>query len=305
MQIPTIQTNNANSTHNSLFNLTQLSPIERLHNPTPDEIMGKVIIPNRAAILTGLIDSWPCTQKWDMEYIRQRVGKVKVQKPKESGVYHFLSFDSVPIDVFVESLNTTKDLYLSADPIMGEKGSIKEECQLKALAEDIPLPDFIPKNDIYSCNLWIGPGGNRSLLHYDAWHSFLAVFSGEKRFCVYHPSQTPYLHQYSLFDLKSLKEGKTMDSKLNPADIQEKYNIDVREAVGFEGTLHEGEALFIPAGTWHYVESHGLNIALNYFYQAKQGALWNESPLKEYNIKANYLTPMIDIARKIKKAIKA
>ena len=235
-----------------------------------------------------------------MEYIAERVGKVKVQVPKEFGVYHFLNFKSIPVAEFVESLSTTKDLYLSADPIMGEGGTIREECELKALADDIPIPEFIPREDIRNCNLWIGPGGNRSLLHYDAWHSFLAVFSGEKRFTVYHPAQTRYLHQFGLLDIKALREGRTMDSRIDPVHVQKKYLRSVNQATGNEGIIRPGEALFIPAGTWHYVESYGLNIALNFFFHAREGGLWDESPLKEYRIKTEVMYPFMNKLSKIK-----
>ena len=287
----------------SLFAVTNLFPIERLHNPSATEVMEKLILPNRAAILTGVVDSWPCHRKWTMEYIAERVGNVKVQVPKEFGVYHFLKFKSIPVAEFVESLNTTKDLYLSADPIMGEGGGVREECELKALAGDIPIPDFIPKDDIRNCNLWIGPGGNRSLLHYDAWHSFLAVFSGQKRFTVYHPAETRYLHQFGVFDIKALREGRTMDSRVDPVHVQKKYLHSVGQVTGFEGVIKPGEALFIPAGTWHYVESHGLNIALNFFFHARIGGLWNESPLKEYVFKTEVMYPFLNKLSKIKGAV--
>lgn len=253
--------------------------------------------------MTGVVDRWPCHQKWNIDYIAQRIGKVKVQVPKEFGVYHFLSFRYIPVAEFVESLTTTKDLYLSADPIMGEGGSVREECELKALAGDIPIPDFLPQKDIVNCNLWIGPGGNRTLLHYDAWHSFLAVFCGEKRFAVYHPSQTRYLHQFGSFDIKGLREGRTMDSRVNPVHVQEKYRRSVSQATGYEGVLKAGEALFIPAGSWHYVESHGLNIALNYFHYARVGGLWNQSPLKDYAFKNEVMYPLLDKLSKVKHTV--
>ena len=94
-----------------------------------------------------------------------------------------------------------------------------------------------------------------------------------------------------------------MDSKLDPINVQDQYRNSVQKAVGYEGVLREGEALFIPAGTWHYIESYGLNIALNYFFHAREGALWNQSPLKEYKIKVDYLYPMLKKASKIKHAL--
>ncbi len=54
---------------------------------------------------------------------------------------------------------------------------------------------WIRRKRIYSSNLWIGAGNNRTLLHYDAWDGFLFLAQGTKEFFMFPRSQTEKMFQ--------------------------------------------------------------------------------------------------------------
>lgn len=287
-----------------LFSATTLHTIDNIERPTKQDLWDKYISRNRPVIIKGVANQWPCFQKWTLDYIESKVERVKIQKPSEDGLYHFLNFNWMSFTDFRKTLTTSMDVYLSANRLMGDRGGIPEDDHLQALIEDLPPLRYFEPEEMGNANLWIGPGGNKTLLHYDPWHSFLMLIEGKKRFSVYHPSQTPYLSPYTLFDFNAVREGRIMDSRLNPDDIQDEFLERTRNAEGYYGELEPGQMLYIPAGAWHYVESQGMNIAVNYFYHTRDEGLWSYSPLRDHRIKTKYYVPTLDLARKLKAGIR-
>jgi hypothetical protein len=104
-------------------------------------------------------------------------------------------------------------------------------------------------NEITSINLWVSLGGTRSNLHYDEQHNWLCVITGHKRVTLYSPADTPYLYAPSL---------SSMAAHHSPVDISDpqldKYPLFTR-ATPYVIELHRGDALFIPEGWWHQVDS--------------------------------------------------
>jgi hypothetical protein len=66
--------------------------------------------------------------------------------------------------------------------------------------------------------------------------------------------------------------------------------------------MEAGQALLIPAGTWHYIEAEGLNVSVNYFWFQNRLRDWLSRPLLDFWIKRRILDG-IDFARKMKSAL--
>jgi len=290
----------------NLLESSSLMKIERADNISALEFRQKYLLENKPVILTNAGEDWSCMNKWTLEYFTNTLKKARVQKPDNDQLFHFHQFEKVPFSEFRESLTTSKNMYLSATPILGEKGIVDMSSDLDPIAKDVPVPVFFNKNEIVAANLWVGPGGNKTVLHYDAWHSLLCVIEGSKQFAVYPQHETPKMYPYHALDIKSTLQGRTMDSPVNPFDVQTDKYPKAIEAVGWKGELSPTEMLFIPAGSWHFVESSGLNIAINYFWDANWRCFLHR-PLSDWVVKRVLMTPkrLFNRARRFRKRVTA
>ena len=282
-----------------LFSISKLDDVERIHAPTPQQFNDAFVAPRRPCVLTGVGESWGCVQNWTLDSLSERLSTIKVQQPEADGIYHHLRFDRVPFQDFASEIRAWSQadpgrrLYATADPILGAAGVPVSDSDLGGLAPDTPVPPLVPTSDLDSVNLWIGPGGNRSLLHYDPYHSLMLMVSGRKRFAIFPPDQTRNLYPYGFLDARALAEGRLLDSRIQPAEIDPRFE-RVENARGFRGEVSRGEMLFIPAGCWHYVESHGLNIGVNYWWNpASPRDFWTR-PLRDFVLKRWLLLPWIE-----------
>src|SRR5690606_34934793 len=65
-----------------------------------------------------------------------------------------------------------------------------------SLRPDVLVPEHIPENMLEAVNLWIGPGGNTSPLHFDDRHNLFAQIHGHKRFALFAPADYAWLYPY-------------------------------------------------------------------------------------------------------------
>jgi hypothetical protein len=288
-----------------LFEISKLKKIDEKRGLSVDEFRAEYFEKNKPVVITGVADKWDFLKSWTLENLGEKIRKVKIQRPSEYGVYHFMKFDEIGYGEFLKKIKNKEDVYLSANQILGEGGVAVNEDSFGRLTDDLTYLEYIRREEIFSANLWIGPGGNKTLLHFDPWHSFIVVVKGKKRVAVYHPSQTPYLNPFKMSELKSMYEGRMMDSKINPEAVQEEYIKDARNAEGAWAEVKKGQILYIPAGAWHYVKSYNVNISINYFYNAREEGLLDKPPLKDYYLKKKYIVPVMEKIRQTKGALAA
>lgn len=122
-----------------------------------------------------------------------------------------------------------------------------------------PLPQSPCLPDIVTdVNLWMNLDKPVvSSLHYDGNHNLLLVYSGMKRVTLLPPSLTSQLRPYpAYFDSPN-------HSYLNAssAQLQSCQQGQVIE-------LQAGDALFIPEGWWHLVESKEATLAINWWFKS-------------------------------------
>jgi hypothetical protein len=259
--------------------------IQSIPTPSNEVMLKECITTDTPVLLDRFVDTWPCGRRWTFDYIGSRVKTVKISRPSGDGIYRYHEFDRIPFADFAETLTTSRDVYMGLDPIYRSNKEPHTPEDLKALADEMDVPGFIPQKDLRFANLWIGPGGNKTLLHYDPWHGLLIVLKGRKRFALFDSRQTSRMYGYSVFDLKSVFEHKVLDSRINPANIDLRAYPSLAEAEGIQGFIEEGQALFIPGGFWHYIESEDLNVAVNFFWHKKNLAAHLRRPLIEYRAK--------------------
>ena len=217
-----------------------------------------------------------------------------------AGVFHFLKYDRVPYGELMKNLVAEKDMY-SLEPLLGKEAPQGDRAHRAEDFDENDIPDFIPRKELRSSNLYIGPGGNKTLLHYDEVHSFLIMVEGSKRCAVFRPDQTRYLYPYHAFDIRSILESRVLDSKINPLEIDLDRFPKIPMASCQVGMLHPGQALFLPAGFWHYIDSSEPNISVNYFWRNTNSRNWLERPLLDFWFKQRQID-LLESLRAVKYA---
>jgi hypothetical protein len=261
--------------------------IRRIRSPGPEEL-GELFLKSREPIIVeGLEPDYEFIQSWSLDRLGRLDSMVPAQVPEKDGVNYFFKYFQLPMSEFVEQIHNGKDLYIGAREIMGEGGVRSDKDGLGELATEVRLPPWFEANRLRSANLWVGAGLNRTLLHYDPWTSIQILREGEKDFYIYDAKHSQAMYQFSAFNFKALYQGKVLHSKIRPLDVKKRYRKKFSQVEGWKGTLKANEAIFIPAGFWHYVESRGQNIGINFFVHNDDKEIHKQEPLRTYWIKDN------------------
>ncbi|KAL7112987.1 hypothetical protein ACP275_04G035400 [Erythranthe tilingii] len=155
-----------------------------------------------------------------------------------------------------------KQIYLAQVPIVNAEND--EMAQLECLREDIETPGFLEGKVLASINLWMNSSRTRSSTHYDPHHNLLCIISGHKQVVLWPPSACSFLYPLPLYGEASNHSAIPLDNinfSLYPrAKSMDEYSQKV--------TLHAGDALFIPEGWFHQVDSGDITIAVNFWWQS-------------------------------------
>jgi cupin-like protein len=144
--------------------------------------------------------------------------------------------------------------------------------------ESTPTPEYLPSfaeanaNPLLSASvtprIWVG---NRLIAqtHFDLSNNIACVVGGRRRFTLFPPEQLPNLYVGPLeFNISG--PPISMVSLRNP-DLARFPRFAAALAASQSAELGPGDALFIPFGWWHHVESlTPFNVLVNYW--------WNDAP---------------------------
>ena len=280
----------------TLFDLATSNMRESAPWPSGSDALLPWLKTRKPVLFEGVYERFPDMRDWHYEWLRKRMTSIRIQRPREDGIYHYLGFERILIQEFDRILETGNNAY-ALEPLKGEGVSQTFPRDFR-----VELPEFIPESAFRTSNLYVGHGGNKSLLHYDETHSLLMVLEGRKRFMLFPSSETGHLYPYSIFNLCALLQGRVIDSRIDCSAVDYERYPTLRQARGIAGTLEAGQALLIPAGTWHYIEADGLNVSVNYFWFQNRLRDWLSRPLLDFWFKRRILDG-IDLARKVKSAL--
>lgn len=156
---------------------------------------------------------------------------------------------------YVENSNrqSSERLYLSQFPV---------DTTPAILGSDVATPSYIPDGSSpVSKNLWFGPAGTISPLHFDRSHNLLHQHWGRKHVVMVDPSHSHQLKP------GSKNSGSPHVSSLDL--VTSGFNIDLSrlDAPCLETILEPGDVLFLPAFWWHNVISIDVAISINYWWR--------------------------------------
>jgi hypothetical protein len=208
---------------------------------------------NTPVVLRGLINRWPATHKWCPEYFRNfgdrmvevmtgRTGDPRFEVNRDEHKATMLMGEYLDL---ISSSGRTNDIYMVA-----HNYALRET--FKDLCEDmLPIPGILRPPEAGWMNLWFGPEGTMTPLHHDSTNILLTQVYGSKRVTL-----IPSLEIYLLYN------NISSYSEVNPADIQPEYPQATKATISVV-ELNQGDALFLPVGWWHTVESLSVSISVS------------------------------------------
>ncbi|XP_062085320.1 lysine-specific demethylase JMJ31 isoform X2 [Humulus lupulus] len=271
--------------------------------PLPIEFESLIESSNAPAVFKGCVNDWKAFSKWKpsnggLDYLLERVGScvVEAMLSKSAPVFYgdlrshervhlpfsnFIGFckkrlqnaedgasgnfeveshgiaESESVDGCLTYDGVAQQIYLAQVPIMHVDN--EDKVQLETLREDIHTEKVLA-----SVNLWMNSAQARSSTHYDPHHNLLCLVSGCKRVLLWPPSASPMLYPMPIYgeaSNHSLLAVENPDLLVYP---RAKCLMENSQKI----ILHAGDALFIPEGWFHQVDSDDLTIAVNFWWRS-------------------------------------
>jgi hypothetical protein len=263
--------------------------IERRRSvPSPEEFRATYVHGSRPVVIEGGISAWPAMGAWTPESLAAKVGAREIMvQSSPTGIF---GLDPVRGGPRYAEVDTTLGDYV--ERLMEAEGDTRYYVQrinipekLPELMEDIALPDYVDAGLVYLINLWLGPAGNVTTLHYDTPNNFLAQISGRKRLKMFAPSDTP-----RLYPCRS-KAYNMSQVNLEAPDLGRFPRFAGTRP--YETEIGPGDLLFIPTFWWHQVYSLTAGISVNIWWLP----LWRQLLRSRRQVLDN----VPDIARELRK----
>jgi len=237
----------------------------------------KHLVSGHPVVFPNFSKDWPAVdtnsdRKWTLSRLRQLVGHRTV--PVELGSKYtdpdwtqtMMTLGNF-IDEFIHKTN--KKAYVAQVNLFD---------QMPILRKDFSIPDLTALSaqdldDDVSCdiNAWFGPEVTVSPLHFDDKDNIFIQVMGVKYVRLYSrdiPSELIYpktdnlLKNTSEIDIDLLDEKQiSLSSTKFPKFFTSDTNLFMSETV-----LTEGDALFIPKGTWHFVKSLSTSFSISFWW---------------------------------------
>lgn len=252
--------------------------VRRLNVPQNEQELLDLVASGRPAVLAGAFDHWPITRERSdglgrLDYLAERMGDALVAyaciPERDEGLLFYEHEGSQKPNYsevrcrfreFAESL-------CSAIAVGSSKVSYLQSLSLvdaaPKLAAEMALP-FLPAALNPNARLWVGRGGNRTPMHYDAYHNMACLLAGKKRFVVVPPEHLRDLYIGSLSKTPGGSPVSMVNFRSPDHDRFPRYAKAMESAEVID--LDAGETLFLPAFWFHYVESSDLNVLVNFWW---------------------------------------
>ncbi|MBW4652947.1 MAG: cupin-like domain-containing protein [Kaiparowitsia implicata GSE-PSE-MK54-09C] len=238
----------------------------------PDTFIQNYLKPGVPVVITGLLGQ---DAAWTVDFLRQHLGdrtfpvrhygRDRYQQDKRT-------WDTVGSGVNVRTLTFNdyaallengeahdQDLYLARSAL-----THTPLAQAPALVQAEQRLGFT--SPVTALNLWVGPSGHISCLHYDPMDGTLMQLQGSKHIILFPPDQLYNLYPFAVMNhLWYGLRRRAVYSQVYPDrpdfDSFPRFQEALRHRQ--DVTLKPGEILFIPSGWWHEVSSVGAGAVLS------------------------------------------
>lgn len=252
-----------------------IQPIERVAQPSADELRRNFLTPRQPVIIKGVADEWVGLDWCSPENLKATFGDLVVSV-RGSDDEHEVFFGDVQSRTM--RLGDYIDLICSEQtdgerrPYFGNVSLTRTPVlKLKeTFGTHFVLPQYFENQTGEEMRIWFGAAGQKSLIHNDNYHNLNVQAFGRKAFLLFAPDQYPFL--YTQCHSKSC-----WISPVNPQEPDfERFPL-LRDAQGYECVLEKGEVLFIPKFWWHQATAKTTCINVNSWIYTDVIEYWQQS----------------------------
>jgi hypothetical protein len=231
--------------------------VPRCHRLSHEEFFQEYYSRGRPVIITGMIEEWPALSKWSLDYFLENFGDryVDLQVGRDRDHAYELHKEehreTMRFGDYVEwvrAVGRSNDRYMTA-----YTGGLNRRT-LAELWDDVgALSEYLDPGAGSRGNLWFGPGGTITPLHYDNANNMIIQVMGSKRVIVIPASDGAQLYSNDRYFTEV--DGRSVDYQRFPF---------MRDVQISSVELAAGEMLFVPVGWWHFVETLTTSAMLNF-----------------------------------------
>lgn len=248
----------------------------------------EILPANRPVVLRGLVRDWPVVQhgqvsaqgacEYLMRFYEGRIVPLLLGDPTARRHLFYqdmmagLNFERRPATIFDGMRLLLSQLGNVDAPAIYMESLPVADC-LPGFTGEQPMPLL---GDAVSPNIWIG-NAVKAQTHFDLMRNLACVVAGKRRFTLFPPEQLPNLY---VGPIDFTPAGTPLSMvRLDAPDLARYPRFPQALAAAQVADLAPGDALYLPYGWWHHVESlDTFNILVNYW--------WNEKPPLVHNYDA-------------------
>jgi Cupin-like domain len=221
--------------------------------------------PNRPVIISGAAPQWNAMRAWTPEFFKSRFGAQEVNVSYETKMKMSDLIDAVLLSTpekpgpYLHKVVIYRDMpELLADLSPDNTYAFPRRYAGSLMPERFQRPDGFLKLLIG------GAGGKFPLMHFDTdnSHAMITEIYGDKEFLLYPPEDTRYMYPFANSSHTSEIENP------DHADLA-KYPLFAK-ATQYRGTVHPGDAIFIPSSWWHAARAlnPSISVCTNMMYRS-------------------------------------
>ncbi len=241
-----------------------------------EQFDSEIRVKAKPVILRGMAKSWPAVAARQISleemgaYLKKLDNKKPaitfVAQPNVKGRYFYsedmrgFNFErrSIPLSASIDKLLEQKE---DDAPIGIYAGATSSSDLLPGFGEENPMPLIEPSVQPL---VWIGNSA-RVAPHFDSSENIACCVSGKRTFLVFPPEQIKNLYVGPLEHNMAGQPASLVDPKAIDHDRFPKFKDAMQTA--YIAELEPGDAIYLPALWWHYVESSGpFNVLVNYWW---------------------------------------
>ncbi|MCB1052815.1 MAG: cupin-like domain-containing protein [Acidobacteria bacterium] len=217
--------------------------------------LGDYYSQNRPILLDGLIQDWPVFRQWSPPYLRRRWGSLSMSCQRKDLVRP-KNVRCPEKDAIVMPFSEVLHDFIS-DDVQGAfivaNNRLLQQTGFEGLIEGIePLPSWMcGPNRLIQTHWWMGPSGTYTPWHHDSLNILFCQIWGHKRIRLVPATEWVWMQNQEGVFGKLPKEAGAKNATPHVTEM----------------VLEPGQALFLPVGWWHEVESlsPSLSVALTHF----------------------------------------
>jgi Cupin-like domain len=220
-------------------------------DPPPAEEFRR--LSRRPIVLRGLARDWPATQRWSFAALRERFGTREL--PLVRTCDGLLGYDEQDgMDYEPRRLADHLDAFDTphgADHFL----TVPASEYLPELLADVDGPAYCESAGWRDWRISIGARGIVTPIHREVLDNIFTVIHGSKELVLFDPlERRVYGH--------SLLSGVPHLAQVDPRRLDEQQFPRARALAPLRATLHDGDAIYIPAFWWHAVRTVEPTVAL-------------------------------------------